>query len=160
MGDNDTDTRSEVERVLDSAGSGVANHYSVLARKVAEKYGSDSLEAVVAQLYRDDMHGYVNVDENYDDWLSMRRKDLGISLSAAVREAEQLLALRKDLTVTNYVFRASVNALARRVLIEDISLRLFGVPAPESVRAVYTRMLCSLHYKSNWLVRTAGNDQE
>lgn len=140
--------QSEVERVLDCTGSGLANHYDTMAKKVAEKYGGDSVEAVVAALYRDDVYGYITSDDSYKMWLSMRRKDLE-DLASEIRKAEQLLMLRKDLTLTNYISRAGSNVFARRVLREDIMLRLLGGNAPDNLKQSYTNMLCMLH-SLNW----------
>lgn len=143
-------TPSEVETVLDGGGGDLTNHYSVLARKVVEKYGPDSVEAVVAQLYRDDMHGYVPDDEAYTTWLEMRRCDLQ-DLKDVIRRSEKLLMLRKDLTWCNYVYRASGDVFARRVLTEDILLRLYNAKKYNKFDAVYASTLRQLRCKMNWL---------
>lgn len=143
------DTQTEVERVLDGGGSGLANHYNVMARKVAEKYGSDSVEAVVAALYRDDIHGYITSEAIYIKWLEKRRKDLS-NLAPEIRKAEQLLMLRKNLTLTNYASRAACNVFARRVLREDILIRLFDMYGPDDLEQEYTHMLRILHAPMHW----------
>lgn len=148
---------SEVEEVLNGGfGHVLTDHYSVLAKTVREKYGADSVEAVVAQLYRDDMHGYVLDDESYKTWLEMRRRDLR-GLEDAIRESEKLLMLRKDLTWNNYVSRISGDVFARRVLIEDIFLRLSN-NRDESKKfdALYASTLRQLRYIGNWMTGFPG----
>lgn len=149
-------TLSEVEEVLNRRGRDLTDHYSILAKTVREKYGADSVEAVVAQLYRDDMHGYVFDDETYKIWLEMRRRDLG-GLEDVIRKSEKLLMLRKDLTWSNYVSRISGDVFARRVLIEDILLRLYN-SRDESKKfdALYASTLRQLRYIGNWMTGFPG----
>lgn len=149
-------TLSEVEEVLNGGCHVLTDHYSVLARTVREKYGADSVEAVVAQLYRDDMHGYVLDDESYKTWMEMRRRDLR-GLEDAIRKSEKLLMLRKDLTWGNYVSRISDDVFARRVLIEDILLRLSN-NRDESKKfdAIYASALRQLRYVGNWMTGFPG----
>lgn len=144
-------TLSEVEEVLNRRGRDLTDHYSILAKTVREKYGSDSVEAVVAQLYRDDMHGYVLDDESYKGWLEMRRRDLG-GLEDIIRKSEKLLMLRKDLTWNNYVSRISGDVFARRVLTEDILLRLYNSrDDSKKFDALYASTLRQLCYIGNWM---------
>lgn len=149
----DNDNKSLVQRALDCAGSGLPNHYETMAHTVVVQYGSDSAEAVVAQLYRDDMHGYIPDEKAYKEWLSHRRKDIDSSMASSIRKAELLLMQRKDVTVGGYARAAARNLLARRVLIEDLSLRLFHSGVSADLRKVYTDMLCKLHDRDNWLIR-------
>lgn len=152
----DKDNKSLVQQALDCAGSGLPDHYRSMAHAVVVKYGSDSLEAVVAQLYRDRMHGDVGPTSlNYRSWLSYRRHDMDDNMAEAVEGACQLLLDRNDDT-DSYARRAAGNLLARRVLVEDLSLRLFGGPAPVRLRRVYTDMLCILHDSSNWRATTTN----
>lgn len=139
-----------VEAVLAGDGSDFTNHYSVLAKRVAEKYGYDSVEAVVAQLYRDDVHGYVPDDESYATWLEMRRCDLQ-DLKDVIRRSEKLLMLRKGLTWGNYVSRASGDVFARRVLTEAITLMLCNAKSHNKLDTLYASALRQLNRKTNWL---------
>lgn len=152
----DNDTRSLVQQALECPGSGLPNHYESMVRAVVVKYGSDSAEAVVAQLYRDDIHGYISDEKSYHEWLSYRRRDLDASMASSVRTAELMLANRKDITVGSFARRAARNLLARRVLIEDLSLRLFKSGVSADLRKIYTDMLCILHDSSNWLATTTN----
>lgn len=149
-------TFSEVEEVLNRRGRDLTDHYSILAKTVREKYGADSVEAVVAQLYRDDMHGYVLDDESYKGWLEMRRRDLE-GLEDVIRKSEKLLILRKDLTWNNYVSRISGDVFARRVLMEDILLRLYNSrDESKKVDALYASTLRQLRYVGNWMTGFPG----
>lgn len=142
---------SEVETVLDGAGGDLTDYYSVLARRLAEKYGPDSVEVVVAQLYRDDICGYVPNDEAYATWLKMRRCDLQ-GLKDVIRRSEKLLTDRKGLTWRDYVSRAAGDVFARRVLKESIMLRLLhNFKSHKKLDTVYALTLRRLNCKTNWL---------
>lgn len=150
-------TFSEVEEVLNGGHRVFNDHYSVLAKTVREKYGPDSVEAAVAQLYRDDIHGYVLDDRAYKIWVEMRRRDLQ-GLEDVIKRSEKLLMLREGLTWGNYVSRISGDVFARRVLIEDISLRLYNnTNEPNKFDALYAAALRQLHYIGNWMIGWANN---